>query len=367
MELLSRLDYYAIGRRYIATRATRIEPGVIDTQGSDANLFVGSTSYCAHATGQQVADGINSLMLDGAEGDGLDRLAWDRYQLYRKGAAAAIVPLVFARSTVAGGAGTIPTGTRVTTLTGIEYVMLGNATFTSTTTRTTADARAVQAGKEFQVGRNSVTRFSQPSAIFDTTITVNNEEPAAGGEPVENDDRFKERIRDFWLAAQRGTISAIAYGALTVAGVDSAEAVEVLDLGIPARLVELFISDSSGVANAALARLVDVALNEWRAGGIFVITYTSVPQLVGAQLALTFQAGINTVQVGANVRDAVVGFINDLGTGRTLYRQELGSVLARFRNQGLIPNESSIVAPAGDVVPSIGRTLRTRPELVEVI
>lgn len=367
MELLSRLDYYAIGRRYIVTRATKIEPGVIDTEGSDANLFVGATSYCAHATGQQVADGVNSLLLDGSEGENLDRLAWDRHTMYRQGAAAAMVTLTFVRQTAAAGAGSIPAGTRLVTLTGIEYVLTGAATFASTTTTTTADARAVQAGKEFQVGRNSITRFSQPSQIFDTTITVNNEEPAAGGEPVESDDKFKERIRDYWLAAQRGTLAAIAYGALTVPGVDSAEAVEVLDLSIPARIVELFVADSSGVANAALARLVDVALNEWRAAGIFVVTRTSVPELVGVQLALTFQSGVDTVTVGGNVRDAVVAFVNDLGTGRTLYRNDLGSVLARFRNQGLVPDDSSIVAPTGDVVPTAGRTLRTRTELVEVV
>ncbi len=367
MELLTRNDYYQIGRRYVLARAQRIEPSVVDTEGSDANLFVGSTSYCAHATSLQLADRIGALLLDAAEGEDLDRYAFDRYRLARKGASAAVGTETFTRPTSAAGSGTISIGTKIRTQTGIEYVLVSPASFGASALVAHADVRAVQAGKESQVGRHYLTRWVNQAAIFDQTIQPDNLEPTAGGEQVEDDDTFKARIRNFWASARRGTLGAIEYGALTVPGVTSAFAQEALTAGIPARVVELFIADSSGVASAALATRVRTALEEWRAGGIYVSIVLSVPQIVNLELALAFVANVDTVSLSSHVRDAVVQFVNQLGANRPLYRADLQTVLSRYRQSGLIPNEQTIVSPAGDLYPQVGSTLRTRLENVVVI
>lgn len=367
-ELLSRLDYFNIGRRYIITRATRINPREIDVEGSDINLIVGSAAFMANAVARQNIERINALLLDGARGDDLDRYAWDRYQILRKGASAALGAVTFSRTSAAQGAGGIPVGTKLVTLTGDEYVTTTTANFAASALTATADVRAAQAGKEFQVGANNIRRFDKPNEIFDTTITVNNPEATAGGEPAETDDVFRERIRGFWLAARRGTLTAIEFGATETLGVESANAIEILDEdGRPNRFVELFIADSSGVASLALAQAVDAKLVEFRAAGIFVGINTSRPQIVDITFQPTFIAGVDTAGLSERIRNAIVEFINSLRVNQPLLTNDIGAVLARFRADGLVPTETTLVEPVGDLQPESGFTLRTRTSNVQVL
>lgn len=357
MDLLSRLDLQEIGRRYMLARATKIDPAQVDTQGSDANLFVGSTSFMGSAITQQIASRVNALFLDGAEKEDLDRYAFDRYQLPRKGAAPARGSAKLFRPTAALGAGSLALGTKVKSLTGIEYVTTEVAQFGVLTLAVVVKVKAVQAGKDFQVGRNQLRRVV---GAFDPSIQAINEDPTAGGEPVEDDIDFRERIRDYWATARRGTLGAISFGARAVAGVTSAQASEALNGGgQPARVVNMAIADSSGVANAALAAEVQTRLLEYRAAGIQVILTTSIPQIVDVVLQLSFAAGVDTSTIGEAIRAAVFEFVNGLPVSGTLYRQELGALLQRFRPQGLLSGQETIVEPAGDLVPAPGATLRT--------
>lgn len=367
-EVLSRLDFYQHGRRYVLARAKRIDPNMVDVEGSDVNLFVGGTSFMAQAVSRQMVERVSALLLDGAEGEDLDRYAWDRYQLLRKGASPAVGEVEFSRLDATAGAGAVPIGTKLISLTGIEYITTSEALFGASSLTATAEVRAVQAGLSFQVGKNQIRRFDNVAALFDPSLEVNNTEATAGGVDVELDSVFKERIRDFWNSARRGTLAAIEFGAKTVAGVESAQATEAISGdGLPARVVNLYIADPSGVGSKALGASVRIALTEYRAAGIAVLTSTSIPEIVDVQLSLSFIAGVNTTLLTGNIRAAIVEFINSLGVNQPLYRQDLGSVLARFREDGLIQNQSSIVSPAGDLQPSLGRTLRTRLENVSVV
>jgi len=367
-ELLSRADFHQLGRLYVLTRAKRIEPAQVDVAGSDINLFVGSQAYCAHAISRQLAARINALLLDGAEDEDLDRYAFDRYQLTRKGSSAALGELTFSRSTYAAGAGQVDAGQKIRSLTGIEYITLTAAVFSATALSSTAYVRAVQAGRDYQVGRNNLRTIDGLASLWDPTLKVNNDEPTAGGNPREDNDVFRERIRQFWQVARRGTLSAIRYGATQVAGVESCTALEVIDQdGHPARLVELFIADGSGVASQALANEVDVELDEWRCAGIRVLINLSTPQIVSVQLHLTFAAGVDTATLTDQIRNAVVTFVNSLPAGRSLLRNSLGSVLARFQPSGLVPDDGSIVLPTGDLAPTTGQTIRTTLSNVTVV
>jgi len=363
-DFVSRNDLYNVGRAYVLSTARKIDPQQVDVQGTDANIFVGSVSEIAYLCVLQLAYSVNRLFLDGAEGDDLDRYAWDRYQLLRKGASAALGAVLFSRVLGTGPAGTVSAGTSITSASGFKYITTTAGSFTTSTgapsdTSATANVRAVQAGKLSQVGANSLTAFTSPGAIFDPTVTVNNPLATAGGEDVEDDDTFRERIRGYWVAQQRGILSAIQYGAIQVPGVVSAQAVEVIGpAATPVRLVYLYIADSSGVASAALAATVLQALGNWRAAGIQVIVFPSMPQIVSVALHLTFVAGTDTIGVGAQVQAAVLNYVNSLGTNQPLTLQDLGAVLVRFKSQGLIPGQGSVVSPAGDVQPVPGQTLR---------
>lgn len=370
----TRLDLRNLGRAYVLARSTRLDPTVVDVQGSDANLFVGAGSEMAAAVSTQVVVQFGAHLLETAEGEDLDRLVRDRYQQFRKGASPALVPVTWRRPTAAGGAGAVAAGQRLQARGGAEYVTTSQATFAASALTAACDARAVQAGKETQVGARQILRALTPPALFDASLTVTNEVAAAGGEPREDDDVFRERIRQLVRDQRRGTLGAIESGARTVPGVYSALAVEqygpiFYELGgytslgvavpVPARAVALYVADSSGVANAALARAVDRGLLDWRCAGVQVVVFAGLPSIVTVRLKLAFAAGVDTAALAELVRKAVVEYVNSLQVGQTLQRGALMALLLRFRSYGLVVGEGSVLEPAGDVVPGPGETLRT--------
>lgn len=362
MELLSRLDYFQVARRIIYGRAQKIDPAVVDIAGSNLNILAASSSFMAQTVGRQLADGMRSLTL-AAERDDLDRVIVDRYGLPRKGAAAAVVPLEFSRGSAAAGGGTLVVGTRVSSLSGVEYVLTSAASFgSSQLSGVTADARAVQAGFAYQVGTNQIRRFSDASLIFDPSIAVNNAEPAAGGTQRESDEAYRERGRRFYLAVRRGTLGAIEVAATEIEGVASAVASDVMAAGQPARAVQLLVADDAGVCNRVLAARVVARLRESRAGGIWVTVLSSVPQLVSVALRLSFAANVDTTVLASQIRSAVADFVNGLAAGQPLLRGDLFAVLSRYRASGLIVLDDSVASPTGDLYPDSGRTLRCRLE-----
>jgi uncharacterized phage protein gp47/JayE len=367
VDLPSRLALYGIGRQFVVGRAKKIDPAQVDVAGSDANLFVGIGSVVSEALIRQLAYRTGALLLDSCDDEDLDRYAYDRYNLTRKGASPARGAITITRATTTAGAGSVPTGTVVRTDTGVEYVTTTVAAFGALATSATCNVRAAQAGKATQVGAGAIVKFAKPQDLWDASLVPANPKPTAGGEEVESDDLFRARIRDFWRTARRGVIGAIEFGALTVPGIVSAVASEALGVnGLPARVVNLYIADSTGVASDALAAEVATALLEYRAAGIAVIIFTSLPTIVTVELALSFSPGVETITLAEQVRAAVFEFVNSLPVNGPLYVQELGSVLQRFSGDGLIPKQSSIVQPVGDVIPDVGQTLRTTLENVVI-
>lgn len=362
-DLPTRLDLYAVGRDYIVQRGLKLTPGIVDVEGSDANVFVGSQSFVGNACILQLADRVAALTLDGANKDDLDRYAWDRYRLTRKGATSAVGFARFFRATSSAGAGAIPIGTKLTSLTGVEYVTTTAATFGATDLEATCQVRSTSAGQDQNLGTNQLRTIVSPGLLFDPSLQVTNDLPTAHGADREDDDTFKLRIRGFWLAARRGTLSAIQFGATLVEGVVSASATEALDAEAhPARIVSLSIADGSGNASRAIGAIVDATLLEYRAGGIFVDISTSMPQIVDIVLHLTFVAGIETATLTQTIVAAILGYINSLSVNETLYLGQLRAVLTRYVQSGLIPSQGTIVEPTGDLVPQPGFTLRTRLE-----
>lgn len=366
-DLPTRLDLYALGRNYVVTRATRIDPKKVDVLGSDINIFVGSQSIVASSLIDQLAQAINRLLLDGCQDDDLDRYALDRYDLPRKGASAAVGSVRFFRQSNALGGGSIPVGTKLNTSGNVEYITTTVATFGALDTQATADVRAVQAGKATEVGANTIRKIQQPQLLWDQSIQVTNDLTTAGGEDREDDDTFKARIRNFWNTARRGILAAIEFGALTVPGVVSAKAIEALTTGSqPARVVNLYIADSSGVASTALGNQVQTALLDFRAGGISVVIFNSIPSIVSITLVCQFQTGVNQTTLSTNIKAAIVEFVNSLPVNGPLYIADIFSVLRRFVPDGLIQNQNSIISPTGDVIPTIGQNIRTTLQSVLV-
>jgi hypothetical protein len=363
-----RLTLYSVGRQYLLQRATGLAPGIVDVEGSDANVFVGSMSFIGEAVVQQEADRYAALTLDGAFGEDLDRYAWDRYRLLREGAVASVGTARFFRTSLSAGLGAVDIGQKLTSLTGIEYVTTQVVTFGASSFEGFGDVRSTLAGQNQNLGRNQLRNIVNPGALWDPSLQVTNPDPTAHGADRESDADFKIRIRGFWLAARRGTLSAISFGALQVPGIASADAQEVLSPGAtPARVVQLYIADGSGVASRSIAAVVDATLLEWRAGGIFVEVNTSTPQIVSVQMHLAFVAGVETATLAETIRASVLGYVNSLNVNEPLYRGNLSAVFTRFAGSGLIPNESTVNDPAGDLVPEPGKTIRTTLDRVTIV
>lgn len=361
MDLLNRADLFQRGRDYIVARARRIEASIVNTDGSDANLFVGSMSFVGAAVMRQLARSMkNQNLATVTEDEALDRWVLDRYTELRKGASASLGSVNFFRSTAVGGGGSIPAGTVLTTLSGIEYVTTTEAVFAAADLLRPASVRSVQAGLQYKVGKNAIRKFKVPSAIFDPTIQVTNPLVTAGGEDRESGPVFKERMRDFWRTVRRGTRGAIEFGAKETLGVESAFALEALTLGAqPARVVSLYFADGSGVASKELGDAVLAKLEDFRCAGIAVLPELSTPQIVSIVMKLAFQAGVETALLSQTVRAAVVGFVNSLGANQVLELGKLMALLVRYESQGLVTKDSSFIEPVGNVEPDLGKSIRT--------
>ncbi len=368
MDLPSRLDLQQTGRGYVIDHADRIDPNLVDTEGSDVNIFVGSVAVVAYQLILQLAYKLAGLFLDSCFGELLDRYAWDRYQEVRKGASNAITNVQITRPTFDAGAGEVDIGTKIATLTGVEYITITPAVFGASDLVSSCKVKAVQAGKAAQAGRNTLRRFMDPGLLFDSTLQVNNEEASAGGEDVEDDDTFKNRLRNFFITARRGTLLAIEQGGIQTDGVVSARAEEVLTGGAePARIVRLFIADGSGIASKALAYKTRVNLDEWRAAGIGVVVDTSIPVIVTIKLRLVFKANVDTDTLARSIRGAIQTYINNLPVNGKLTRGGLFAVLEQYKTSGLIPDEETIVEPVADIVPELGTAIRTTPANIQLV
>ena len=365
MDLPTRTDLLNLARTYITTRAKNIDPKQVDVLGSDVNLFVGSMSVVAYELVSQLAAAVSKLLVNGADGEDLDRLAWDRYQLLRKPASPSYAWVRFDRLAYTAGPGIVPVSTRLQNNVGIDYITLTSGTMAATDLASAlVSVRSIQAGKSNQAAAGTIKKISDIASLWDKTLTVTNPEASSFGSDVELDDDFRGRILAYWLTARRGTLQAIEQGALATPGIASASAVEELSGGAqPARLVTLCIADADGMSSGNIT----VDLEESRAAGIQVILNRSTPLYVNVVLSLKFLAGKETDLIKDAVRTAMVGTVNRSTTNGTLFRANLFETLKSFAGDGLIPSEDSIVEPAGDLVPATGMTIRTTLDRVTVV
>lgn len=365
MDLPTRLDLFAIGRDYLRSRARKIDPNQVDVEGSDANLFVGSVSDVAYELVNQLVVQFRKHFLASCSGEDLDRYAWDRYRMKRKAASPGRVRVRFYRMAVTAGAGTVPVSTVVQTKTGVDYITVNSASFGATDLEVVGvNARSVQAGNANHAAKESIVRIPQASALFDPSIRVINDVESAHAMDREEDGPFRARIQDYWLTTRRGTLGAIAFGALETPGVASADVVEELDgEAKPARIVRLFAADEQGYSSPGL--IID--LDEYRAAGIQVIRSEAAPEYVDIVYRLRFQAGKDTAAIAEQVRANTVGRVNQTRVNGPLFRGVLMEVLRSFEDDGLIPSDDSIVEPVGDLIPTQGYAVRTTMDRVRVL
>ena len=286
-----------------------------------------------------------------ARGSALDRVAYDRTGLLRFSAQPATVDLVLSRPTPPGPMpGTIDAGSVVQTADGTQFGLDVDVTWGSGQLTASVSATALVNGSGGNVVAGSVTSWA--TAPFDSSITVANPAPASGGIDAENDVQFLGRARGYFPTLARGTLGAIEFGAKQVPGVAVATAIEITNPnGYPAAIVQLTVGDQNGAASSDLLKAVATALLAYRAAGIFVYVIGGIVVYQNVQWSLAFSVGTNEALAMNRVSAVCVAIAQFLAPGATLYKSALLSAAASV--PGVIVSDSSLILPAGDVVPTI--------------
>lgn len=367
----TRSDYFEIARAEALSRSAarppgqRLDPAMIDLEGSDINLIMAAGSAMADEATRHLKIRMAALYLDSAEGEDLDRLVADRFSptIVRKASAPSVAAVELSRSAGAFPLVTLPVGTKFRTDNGTEFESKQVAPVPAGSSGPVrVDVEATAAGEQGNVAKGTITQIVKPTN--DPNLRVTNPEPAAGGDSEETDARLRARARLFFDQARRGTVGAIEFGALQLPGVRQASALELLSPldGLPTGHVQLFIADANAQANAALRDAVLVKLREFRGAGVVVDVQATQPQFVSIVYQLAFNADVDTRAAFEAIRQRTVAEVNLLPPNAVLERALLTAILRR--QAGVQARQESVVAPSGDLVPAPGFAIRTSVDRV---
>jgi len=374
----TRNDLFRVARDRILGLNAQLSAEVVMREGTDANVLIAGGSAMADAVIGQLINVCRAQYLDSSEGAALDRLALDRYNLVRKPAAPSLGTVQLTTTTPTTAAFTIPAGTAFSTADGTQFISNVTTSFpTGSVGPIYVAVRSVLAGFNQQAKIGTITDIVSTITGSPSDLVATNLVATAGAADAEADPSLRDRCRRFWTTAQRGTLAAIENGALTVAGVVKASAIEVLDSrGRPGRWVQLLISDrftdalvqlntTSPTYDAqaqVLAKAVFLALSNYRCGGLYVQVIVARVVLVQVRLDLTFSADSDPIEVSENARAVVVNFINELDPGASFIPED--AVAALRSVNGLVITGNEIAVPAGTVVPRAMQALRSSFALV---
>ena len=374
-------ELFRVARDEMLSRNGRLTQAVIERQGSDTNLVVAGGAAIGDELVGQLVRVEAAVYLDSATDTLLDRLVFDRYGIARKAATAAVGSVVFTTTTSNPAAFAIPLNTLLGTSDGRQFLTAASATFPAFSTGpVTVAVRSVLAGADQQARIGTITSILGAIPGRPADLVVANPLATAGATDAETDDALRNRARQFWVTARRGTLAAIQNSALAVLGVVTATAFELTDVfGRPAKGVELVVSD------AFTEQLIDVAptppaymaqsqvlaqgvfngLSETRAAGINVNVRIASVVLQGLQLGLRFRTGVNADSVALQARGTCVAIINSLRPGERL---SVANLITALRSvTGLVVTGQEIVSPPGDVIARPLEVIRTSLALVVAV
>lgn len=371
-------DYLLICQREALAKNVKITLDAVQRDGADAQLMLAAGAAGMDEVTGQIADVAAGAYLDSSRGLKLDKLVFDRYGLLRKQASPAYGTVAFACPAPNPTAFTIPIGTQLSTPDAKQFVTIESAVFAvGSIGPVYIQVRSVLSGGDQQTGKNQITSIVSTIAGAVAGLTVNNTLATSGADNVEGDPALRDRARRFWSTARRGTNSAIETGALTVPGVRTATAYDVIDAsGRPARMVLLMVTDAytdtlveQGVnppayqaQSQALAGAVFDSLDEYRAGGIYVQVIVAKTVLLPILLNLRFRSNTNTVFAATAARAIAAAKVNELAPGQVFDPAAIVAALRTLPELEIFGDE--VVSPAGIVIPAALEAFRTTFKLV---
>lgn len=345
-------------RTQFTGHAVTVRAAVNFFTGGIADMLAGGVASVADRVVAYFAEAMRDTYLDGATDAALTALANDHWAVQRSEGVAATVTLTISRSSGAL-AGTIAAGSEFRT----QADALGNSLAFRTNvalawvaqTSQTVAATAVNVGTGYNVAIGTITRVS--SALFDPLFTVTNATAAAGGATRETDATLRERVRAKPLSYRRGTLAALEYGALTVAGVSNAVASE-----DATGLVSIYVADASGSSNPTMTGLVTTELRNWAAGGAAwqVLGGTLLTQAITAVIYTRPGFGSELI---APIQASITARMNKLRVGELLYSDMIDQAAMNV-SDGI--RRCVVSVPAVDPATGGGPTVLIRPGTITI-
>lgn len=367
--MLTKRDLFlAMRARLLAEPGNKFTREVIDTEGTDVNLILQSIASMGEELSYEGQRQDNARYLSTAASvsdEAVERLGFELTsgQVLRKTDRAAVAQLRFERSNTYGL--TIPKDYVVSTNeTGVPFRLIEDAAWTGgDKSPKTVTAICESAGTSGNVDAGTITVLSE--SVGDTTVTVTNPAPAAGGREQETITSYIQRVRSWFENQARGTLTAIEFGAEQVPEVAAATAVELVTTEdeLPIYRAKVSIADVNGQANPALAELVRVSLREYRCAGVPVLVIGVTHQQITVKwTGLKAKAGYTLGPLLDSLFSRCVSRVAELGPEETLERAMLFAVAKAV--EGLQVPAGSLIEPLDDITPAPGYTLRLRRENV---
>lgn len=340
-------EVYAAGRTEVLARNAALTDW---TPGSALDALIGAGAVAADEACRVLISLFAAQFVDTAEGDDLDALALDRFNLERNPASAAVVTLTFTRGGSSGTL-TIPAGTTCSaTVNGVSYLFETDEEVEIAALDSEVDVTATctVTGRGGNVAAGTIETIVDTIA-GDSTATVTNDAAAAGGDVEETDPAFRDRIRRFFNTLRKGTVGALEAGALSVPGVSFVTVDESLIAPEDGGYVAVYVGDPDGTGNSALAEDVETELEDWRAAGVEVRVFGSAREGITLGLTVYVEVGADLTTMLASVRAAVLGVTDNLAPRETMY---LSKIVAAVHNVSTTIVNVVIADPATDAAPS---------------
>jgi uncharacterized phage protein gp47/JayE len=273
------------------------DPSITDfSEGSLTDVILGATSLGIAELSRLQADEFAKTFFDSANGpevtggdDDLQTLAVDHFgdAFARPPASKAVGEVTFSRPTDDFGAVTILAGTVVSTGPNANgevqrFNTLADVSLGPTSLSVIAEVEAQVAGLAGNVDAGKIVNVD--SALLDGTITVTNVDAMDGGEAEEDDTAYRATIKNLIKTLKGATLPAIEAACLTVPGIATATARELMipaieyDIGagdiasgatfFRMPFVKVYVADPNGTASSTLLALVQDAIDHTRAAGV---------------------------------------------------------------------------------------------------
>lgn len=257
------------------------------------------------------------------------QLAFSVFDFKQKEGQAASVGVVFTRDTADLTSVSIPVGTIVASSSGMYFETTAGGTISSGQTDSNIiQAIAQEVGTEGNVSYGSITVIVTPVNGVDS---VNNPNPATGGQDVETDYEFRQRFSEYLLGLGGTNTYGIIAEAKSVTGVRSASTIEHSPPLDDLYHLSLYIDDGTGSASSELVSTVELRIlgdgtaeNPGKKGGgitMRVLAPTKVAIDVDVTVEDTGLLAWETVEF--NVRTAITSYLNNLKIGEEFILNQL--------------------------------------------